>query len=165
MGAGSSTRGSLHCIAAHEIPESGMGRGGLGRGGSTASRSGPSHGRAWPSTALSNIGEHGSANSPVKESHLPWFPTRHVVSPRAAHSAPGVVTSRCQKHSSIASRPPCLGARREGTNKPGCRLFLRRVRASGDVSPPQSRKGGLLSRPMIMHLPSSSVWSASREMR
>lgn len=134
MGAGSSTRGLLHCIAAHEIPESGMGGGGLGRGGSTASRSGPSHGRAWPSTVLSNIGEHGSANISVRDSHLLWSPTRHVVSPRAAHSASGVVTSRCQKHSSIASRPPWLGARREGTSK--TRL---------PISPPDSSIGRCLS--------------------
>lgn len=164
MGAGSSTPGLLHCIAAHEIPESGLGGGGLGRVGSTASRSGPSHGRAWPSTVLSDIGEQGSANNSVRDSHLLWSPTRHVVSPRAAHSASSVVTSRCQKHSSIASRPPWLGARREGTIRPGCQ-FLRQARASGAVSPPQSGRGGVLSRRMIMHPLSLSVWSASREMR
>lgn len=165
MGAGSSTRGLLHCIAAHEIPESGMGAGGLGRGGSTASRSGPSHGRAGPSTVLSNIGEHGSANSSVRDSHLLWSPTRHVVSPRAAHSASGVVTSRCQKHSSIASRPPWLGARREGTNKPGCQFLSPPDSSIGRCLSATEHEGGFLSRRMIMHLLSSSVWSASREMR
>lgn len=115
LGPGSSTRGSLHCIAAHEVPRSlAMRGGGLARGGGTASRSGPSHGRLGYLLCSPILVKHGSANSSVKRSQLLWFPTRHVVSPRAAHSAPGIVTVGCQKHSRIASRPPCLGVYREG---------------------------------------------------
>lgn len=170
LDAGSSTRGSLHCMhRCARSPGVWHRRRRLGPGWWHCVEARPVTWPSWPSTACSPIlmkmGRWLVTNISVKgipiccgspKTTCPLLPQGGSFSIRHCDSA------RCQKHSSIASRPPWLGARRKGISP----LFQKFEHRALSLRP-KSRKrclgpGRLIMRALCL---SPSVWSASREVR